>query len=529
MKYTVLFFLLVLSVSTAEFANAQKRAAAVVNISNLLLLNSNLALVNVEAEAGLNSAEVIWSTNEFSRGQVEYGTSTALGMSSELSSEASQDHRQTLGGLDKFTVYYYRIVSFVADQRHVSELMSFRTEPHDIDLSSAVLASSFGYNSSNATTAFRAAINSDHSIIVIDKQDSDWLIDPTRFFDTSKIIVFEEGVIVRARPGAFSDENDRMIDFLRPKDLEIYGYGAAVTMNKAEYTSGEGRHALSILSGDNVRIEGLNVSDSGGDGLYIASSLGVPSSEIYVDNMVFDNNRRQGMSIINARNVWVSNSTFMNTNGTLPEAGVDLEPNRSDEILVNINFDRCRFINNGHAGFLIAADKLTAGSEPISVNVSNSYFSMNHDESNAFATGEIAFGANRTDPVDGMVRFENIEIDGSDWGIFSTRKPGEAYEVQLVNVQANNIGQANLDGSGIFTLEVPSYSEESTLGNLVFDNVSVQSDSPLPVFYIYDWRTLSQIQDMSGTITVTGPSNVDDYFYRNNLPIPLVNVSLDIE
>ena len=49
--------------------------------------------------------------------------------------------------------------------------------------SNAVFASDFGFRSGDATAAFEAAIKSGSSYVVIDKQSSDWVIRPTRFFN----------------------------------------------------------------------------------------------------------------------------------------------------------------------------------------------------------------------------------------------------------------------------------------------------------------------------------------------------------
>jgi len=46
------------------------------------------------------------------------------------------------------------------------------------------------------------------------------------------------------------------------------------------------------------------------------------------DGVIADNNRRQGLSIIDARNVTVRNSVFSNTHGTRPSAGIDIEPDK---------------------------------------------------------------------------------------------------------------------------------------------------------------------------------------------------------
>ena len=41
-----------------------------------------------------------------------------------------------------------------------------------------------------------------------------------------------------------------------------------------------------------------------------------------------DNNRRQGLSIVEADGVLVTDSIFSNTHGTRPSAGIDLEPDQ---------------------------------------------------------------------------------------------------------------------------------------------------------------------------------------------------------
>jgi len=486
-----------------------------------------------EGEVTSTSIGLYWETSLVSHGQVEYGETADLGQTIPISSQ-SFEHQINLSNLNKFTQYFYRIHSFSNDEEIVSEIRSFKTEPHDLDLSSAVLASNFGFDESNATEALRAAINSPDPIIVIDKQSADWNIDPLKVFNvTNKTIVVEEGVTIKARVNAFEEENAVLLNFSLPKNVSFLGYGANLMMNKDEYISGEGRHALVISGAEDFTIEGFTISDSGGDGMYIAGSV-FPhknySENVYVDNVIFDNHRRQGMSIISAENVYVSNSSFLNTNGVLPEAGVDLEPNRVEERLINIHFDHCRFINNNHAGFVLAAINLDETSLPISVTVKNSYFSMNHDISNSYSKGELAFGANRLSPVQGEVLFENIEFDGSEWGLFKSRIPAEAYTVNFKNVHAQNMLQTPYETEGgLINFEVPSYSEEGTLGNFHFDNITAQYERNLPVFYIYDFSTLIEVKNISANVFINHPENPDSLIYRNGYTPIETNIEIYVE
>ena len=402
--------------------------------------------------------------------------------------------------------------------------------PEGVDLSNAVLASSYGFDANNATEAFRQALLSADPVVIIDDQGSDWMIDPIKVFDvTDKIIVFEPGVTVRARPGAFSASNAIMLNLVRPVGLEMYGNGATLDMNKSEYTTGEGRHAVALVAADGVTISDFTISDSGGDGLYIAGHappLRTYSSNIYVDNVVFDNHRRQGMSIISAENVFVSNSTFSNTIGTLPEAGVDLEPNQPYHRLVNINFDRSRFVNNGHAGFVVASLNLDENSIPISVNVTNSYFSMNHRAGNAFSEAELVFGANRTSPVTGSVVFDNVEFDGSEWSLLKTRRPSDGYSVTMRNIVARDLMQTS--GAGLINFEVPSYDEPGTLGNFHFENVTATYTADVPVLYVFNGQTLTAMNNVTGSIDVRNPGDPAAIEYRVGEPPQENNVTLTV-
>jgi hypothetical protein len=118
--------------------------------------------------------------------------------------------------------------------------------------------------------------------------------------------------------------------------VRINGAGAKLVENRADYTEGQARHGVVINHVSDVTIDGLESSDTGGDGFYITGPVGKPATNITLVNCIARNNRRQGLSITNARNVDIINSTFSGSNGAKPEFGVDLEPNRKTDYLDNI-------------------------------------------------------------------------------------------------------------------------------------------------------------------------------------------------
>jgi hypothetical protein len=73
-----------------------------------------------------------------------------------------------------------------------------------------------------------------------------------------------------------------------------------------------------------------------------------------LEGVVCDDHYRQGMSVISVVDLRVVNSTFSNTSGTPPAAGVDFEPNDHNNRLESIYFEGVRILNNSGNGIDLA-------------------------------------------------------------------------------------------------------------------------------------------------------------------------------
>ncbi|NJN00443.1 MAG: right-handed parallel beta-helix repeat-containing protein, partial [Aquincola sp.] len=76
--------------------------------------------------------------------------------------------------------------------------------------------------------------------------------------------------------------------------------------------------------GAGMLVEGqspLALTKMWGDGFYVEGA-----KDTKFCGVTADNNRRQGLSIVEANGVLVTDSVFKNTRGTRPSAGIDLEP-----------------------------------------------------------------------------------------------------------------------------------------------------------------------------------------------------------
>lgn len=124
--------------------------------------------------------------------------------------------------------------------------------------------------------------------------------------------------------------------------------------DKASYaTATEFRHNIILDNSQNITLRDLKSLRAKGDGVYVG---GTTTSCVNVNlfNTICDANHRNGMSIVGVDGLTATGCRFTSTSGTDPQAGVDVEPNRVDQICTNIAFTGCTFAGNTKHGFLVA-------------------------------------------------------------------------------------------------------------------------------------------------------------------------------
>jgi hypothetical protein len=190
-------------------------------------------------------------------------------------------------------------------------------------------------------------------------------------------------------------DGQRLVNITSVSNVTIHGNNGKCQMLKADYTSGEQRHGVFITSSNTVSIYDLNSVDTGGDGFYVGAvfGTGVSSKNINLYNCNADNNRRQGMSITSAVDMWVWGGKYSNTIGTAPAAGIDVEPDNG-ETIQNVNLINVKTSGNSGSGIIVVPKGVGS--------TSGNYFSLNivgHESNNdALAGGSTA---------DASLRFDN--------------------------------------------------------------------------------------------------------------------------
>jgi hypothetical protein len=339
------------------------------------------------------------------------------------------------------------------------------------------------------TSVFATALSStasNHQVLEIPA--GSYNINPISFPSDSNVHV-DAGVTVSANSGF--GPGDRMLN-INSNNVTITGAGASTSvfqMPKARAASqGDGsefRHCLAIQNASNVTITGIACSHSGGDGVYVSAATNVT-----ISNCVFDSNFRDGGSVIGRLNhINISNNVFSNTNGTAPQAGVDLEPNNPGDYLLDVNFIDNTMINNAGDGLGLSLWTLDNTSQPVSVTVTR-----NHSDHN----GRYGYFANNNDPRNaaGTITLNDCTTDQSG----SDGANARFYSANGASLTFNNLTVTNPHRNG----PDPSYGDSAAVaiirgggasvpeGNVHYRNVNVSATNG-KVTYYFDFHDGSGI------------------------------------
>jgi len=262
------------------------------------------------------------------------------------------------------------------------------------------------------TAALQAALNASSGTAHLFLGPNTYVTGPLSI-PNNTVIHFHPKTILKAKTGLV--DGQRLINISSVSNVTIHGNGGKIQMLKAEYVSGEQRHGVMIYDASNVNIYNLFSNDSGGDGFYVGGAT--YSSNVNLICCGGDNNRRQGLSVVSCDGFMDFCGTWTNTNGTAPEAGIDIEPNNSAGRLNDIRIINPRTSGNAGSGILAAISNIGATAEArISIDIigHRSY----SDGSNTANPAAARFVTNNISTlpfkIDGRVSYSDFTIEDPD-------------------------------------------------------------------------------------------------------------------
>jgi len=314
-----------------------------------------------------------------------------------------------------------------------------------------------GFNATDATAALQAAINTGQNVYV-PNMGTPWVVSMITLGKSNQQILFESGTVVSALQGAFLSPIDSLFTADGVSNVKISGFGATFQMNKNDYTHdppydpGEWRHGIRLNNVDGFQIEGLTIKDTGGDGIYVGASNTGYSQNVLINDVLLDNNYRQGISVISARDLLIDNAIILNTNGTAPQAGIDFEPNFANDILQSITVRNSIFSGNSGNGIQFATGMLAdPGQVDITITNVTSIGNTGVDSSGL----RIYYY-----PLPGVTIKNSLFVDNGHFGVAvegdeSPDKNSVDYSAVWGNAQA--IGGQAIAGAGTLTTVQPLF------------------------------------------------------------------------
>ena len=181
-----------------------------------------------------------------------------------------------------------------------------------------------------------------------------YLVDPTRRLNLrSKMhLRLASGAVLKAKANAA--ERAYVVMVHKVSDVEISGGEIEGDRDRHLGTTGQWGHGIMVRGASRVTIRDILIRKCWGDGISIAATTDqIISNDIAISNIACVDNRRQGMSLGQARGVKIHDSEFSYTSGIAPGCGIDIESDFQNPGASGTHIENCVFRHNQGNGIQV--------------------------------------------------------------------------------------------------------------------------------------------------------------------------------
>ena len=250
------------------------------------------------------------------------------------------------------------------------------------------------------------------------------------------------------------------------------GSGTSPATGSVLLFHGEQGHCLNVSSNgttSNIHIYNPICTKAWGDGIVIRNG-----NIIHFYNATCVEARRNGITINKGRNIYFHGDTRVtNTNGTSPEAGLDIEPNNNSGELSNIIFDNLVTKNNIGPGMTLNTGDFPSG------GIDKNFLITIHrheDNGSVYGLNIEKMAGSATEKISGSVVFgEQTYSNSKSCGVYFNDYTGSnsatIHMPNLTIIDPNSNGStSSLFGAGIGIDRKVSSSLTNSIGNCIITN-----------------------------------------------------------
>ena len=317
-----------------------------------------------------------------------------------------------------------------------------------------------------------------------------YLVDSTTITVASGTrLTVDPGVTIRRD----SDGSDiGWIRFVDVSDCDIRG---GVWEYQTKPAADEQRHIFDIRGATDIVIRDTQAVKAGGDGYYIGSgAVNDFCTRVRLENVVADNCRRQGISIVSVKSCRVKDAHCINITGTNPQAGIDIEPNGNDDYIEDVVISNLYTENTTGAGLKIDLRNLPgATAQEVSITV-NGHTDANNASNTSLLISKLDLDGNT---VAGSIQINDLKsINAYNSGIIVQNYDALGPRIDIVRpviINPNQVGSASVSlGSAILLYAAASDTGATNVGNISITNPRIDDNdgNVTNYFYVRDVRSV---------------------------------------